>query len=260
MKLNESNLPSRLIPYRVKEFDMAIFKPAQLTLLSKAVQLNSITPVIEALSQTLDGIDVNDLTIGDFFYLLTVQRLTCFKRRPLTAEWICSGAIFHTIGSHETYTPLQVNELVTQWEEADEEARKTMTDPNTVSLEGAVCSHNNYEDLNVNDFRTIFLKDVTMMDDIDYPRVRHLQEFIELQSDPELGSIIEACQYIAGPGTLREKIDLLLAGEDMDLFDRLNEVSVAAIHGVSREITKACAACGSRHAINYTVDAQSFFL
>ncbi len=261
MLLNESNLPSKTKPYRVKEFEMVTFRPKQLSLMSKAVQLSSMEPVIEAMSQVLTGIDAKELTVGDFFYLLTIQRLTCFKRRPLYAEWNCSGAVFYAIGSHERYTPLEVHELATSWELADEEQRKTMEDPDEVSLEGALCGHANYEELGESDFRTIFLKAEQEMDaDMDYPRVKHLEEFLQLQQDPELGLIIEACQYIKEGETLQDKVNLLMDGEDMDFYDRLNVATTQYVHGVSREVLKPCTSCGSRHSIIYTVDAQSFFL
>lgn len=258
--LNETNLPSRTVPYKVKEFNMTWFKPKQLTLLSKAVHLSSVEPVIQAMSQVITGIEVEELTVGDFFYLLTLQRLNCFKDRPLNAEWQCQAAVFVRTDSNETYSPHDIDRLVEAWREATPEQRKDMEDPDTIHLEGDVCGTVNYIPITVEDFRTIKLKDIELPEGVDYPRVKTLPSFLKMQKDPEYALIAEACQYVKDGDSLEEKLQSLLESEDMDFFGKLNDATLQFVHGISREVSKKCEGCGHTHPIMYTVDASSFFM
>lgn len=258
--LNESNLPSRNVPYKVKEFSMEWFKPKQLTLLSKAVHLSSTEPVIEAMGQVITGLDVRELTVGDFFYLLTLQRLNCFKDRPLNAEWQCQAAVFRRADANEVYTPDDIDELVDVWREASEEERESLEDPDEIHLEGDVCGTVNYIPIEIGDFRMVMLRDIEMPEGIDFPRVKTLTSFLKMQKDAEHALISEACQYIKAGDSLEDKLQLLLDGEDMEFFGQLNDATLQFVHGISREIHKKCEGCGHDHVIAYTVDASSFFM
>lgn len=258
--LNAENLPSRTVPYKVKEFNMEWFKPRQLMLLSKAVHLSSIEPVIEAMSQVVSGIDLNDVTVGDFFYMLTLQRLNCFKDRPLNAEWQCGAAVFLRMDGNERYSPADIDELVQRYTDASEEDRLTMENPDDISLEADVCGYANYVPVTLDDFRTIKLGEEVMDEDIDFPRVRTLASYLTMQKDADKAMIADACQYVKAGDSLEQKLQILLDSDDMDFFGRLNDASAKFVHGISREIYKTCADCRHTHPILYTVDANSFFM
>ena len=261
MIFNSENLPSRTLPYRVKEFELELFKPRQLALLSKSVMLDSLEPALEATSQVLKGIDVEELTVGDFFYLLTYQRFHCFKRRPVTAEWTCPGVVFHAIGSHETYSPGDIDRIVNDWENADEQQRAELQDPETISLEGDVCGHVNYGTVAFEDFNVLYLPEDLKLDSrLDYPRCNTLVEFIEMQRDPDVGMLADACQWIKEGRTLKNRLDFLLESDDTELMEIASEACRDIKHGIVRTLGKRCSRCNHKHTLTFTVDPKAFFL
>lgn len=261
MIFNSTNLPSRMIPYKVKELEVDLFKPRQITLMSKAVMLDSMEPAIEAMGQVIKEFDINQLTVGDFFYLMAWQRLNCFKRKPVHAEWTCPGAVFKAAGSFEVYSPRDIDELVTRWDNASEEERKSLTDPESIALEGDVCSHTNYAQVTLEDFTVIFLdEDVQLDPDLDFPRVATLSDFITMQRDPDVGMIADSVQWIKHRGDMRMRLNKLLDCEDTELMEKASEACQNIQHGISRTISKPCAKCGHKHTLTFVVDPKAFFL
>lgn len=261
MIFDASNLPSKTIPYPVKQIEVVPFRPKQLALLSKAVMLDDYAPAIEAMGQSMSNLDVSDLTCGDFFYLLAWQRLNSLKRNPVMAKWVCPGTLFTDRATGTRYTPREVQILVDNWEAADEETRKTMLDPEAVLLDGYVCSHANYDPIVMEDFRTLELEESVVLDQrLDYPRCSTLAEFINLQRDPDYGMLAEAGQWIKGRGTLLSRVQRLVEDEDTELLEVASEAQREVQHGILRTITKPCPVCGHNHAMTTVVDPKSFFL
>lgn len=253
-------LPSRTLPYSAKVIEVELFKPKQLALISKAIMLDNIGPAIEAMGSVLSGIDIEDLTVGDFYFLMTWQRLNCFTRNPLTASWQCNGAMFNDIHTNKHYKPEDVKALVESWNNADEEARKSLVDPDTVELDAFVCSYHNMANVTFSDFTVQHLADDVVLDSrLDYPRCGTLAEFVELQSDPDVGMLADAAQWIRG-GTLRERINNLMEEDTTELFELACEANRDIRHGILRTLYKPCASCGHKHEINFVIEPRSFFL
>jgi len=261
MIFDDTNLPSRLRPYPVKQIEVKEFRPKQIALLSKSVMLDDMGPAVEAMGQVLVNLDVGDLTTGDFFFLLTWQRLHALKRNPVMAQWECPGAMFADREDGQRFSARDIKTLVENWEAADDETRTQMKDPNEVILDGYVCSHGNYQKLEFNEFQSVFLDENLVLDErLDFPRCSTLAEFVKLQRDPDYGMLAEAAQWIKGFGTLQQRIQRLLDSEDNDLFEVACETSRDVQHGIRRTVTKACDACGHKHALNFVVDPKAFFL
>ena len=261
MIFDSSNLPSKTIPYPIKQLEVVPFRPKQLALLSKAVMLDDYSPAVEAMGQCLTNLDVSELTCGDFFYLLAWQRLNSFKRNPVMAKWVCPGTLFSDRSTGTRYTPAECNVLVENWEAADEETRKTLIDPEGVLLDGYVCSHGNYKQIVMEDFKVLELDAEAVVDSrLDYPRCASLAEFITLQRDPDYGMLAEAAQWIRGRGTLLSRVQRLVNDEDTELLEIACEAQREIQHGILRTITKPCDVCGHNHAMSMVVDPKSFFL
>lgn len=254
-------LPSRTLPYRVKEIEVELFKPRQIALMSKAVMLDDIQPAIDAMASVLKGLDISELTVGDFYFLLTWQRMNCFKQNPVVAQWSCPGTMFNDIDTNRKYTPLEVQTIVDNWEAADEEARYELTDPNKVHLDAYICQHMNTETLSFDDFSVVYLEEDTVLDQrLDYPRCDTLSDFIKLQSDPDYGIIADAAQWIRGSSNLRERINDLLSSDDNELMEVACQANRDIRHGILRSVVKSCASCGHKHALNFIIEPRSFFL
>lgn len=261
MIFDSTNLPSRTIPYPVKQIEVALFKPKQLALMSKAVMLDDYQPVVDAMGQCLTNLDVNQLTVGDFFYLLTWQRLTCLKKNQVMAKWECPGAMFADRDTGERFAPRDVQTLVDNWNAAGPDVREQLRDPNDIMLDGYVCSHANYTPVTMEDFAVKYLDEELQIDSrLDYPRCETLAEFIRLQSDPDYGTLADAGQWLRGRGSLLSRIQSMVESEDTDLLESALECSRDVTHGIIRTISKPCAVCKHNHAMNMVVDPKSFFL
>lgn len=261
MIFDSTNLPSRLIPYKVKELEVDLFKPRQLALLSKSVMLDSMEPAIEAMGQVIKEFDVMQLTVGDFFFLMAWQRLNCFKRKPIHAEWTCPGVIFEAAGSFEQYSPADIDALVVAWEAADEETRKSLIDPNEITLEGGICNHTNYNPITMEDFTLIFLPEDTKLDpDLDFPRCATLSDFITMQRDPDVGMLADSVQWIKHRGNMQMRLKTLLDCEDTDLMEKATQACTEIHHGIARNLVKSCDKCKHNHVLTFVVDPKAFFL
>lgn len=261
MIFDSTNIPSKTLPYPVKQIEVVPFKPKQLALMSKAVMLDDFGPAIEAMGQSMTNLDVNQLTAGDFFYLLTWQRLNSLKRNPVMAKWECPGTIFADRSTGVRYTPREVKVLVANWEAADEETRKTMLDPAAVMLDGYVCSHGNYQPLVMEDFRILFLEEDIVLDTrLDYPRCDTLAQFVNLQRDPDYGMLAESGQWLRSRKPLLLRVQEMVDAEDTDLLEAACEANRDYQHGILRTISKPCEVCGHNHEMTMTVSPKSFFL
>ena len=88
------NLPSNFFPYK-GEFDkvnIRQFNVGELKLLSRATTTKSIDSLIRAVDQTID-VNVQRITIGDFYYILMWHKLHSFPKTPLNVQWECLNNI-----------------------------------------------------------------------------------------------------------------------------------------------------------------------
>lgn len=261
MIFDETNLPSVTRPYPVKQIDLREFRPKQLALMSKSVMLDDYQPAVDAMGQCMSNLDVNQLTTGDFFYLLAWQRINSLKRNPVYTNWECPGAVFVVRGTDEVLTPRSLQVMVENWESADEEARKELRDPDKIILDGDQCNHQNYTEVKMSDFSYVKLDaDVVLDPRLDFPRCATLAEFVKLQRDPDVGMLAEAAQWIKHPGTLQERIQMLLDSEDTELLELACEANRDIKHGILRTFNKECVSCGHKHPLTFTIDPRAFFL
>jgi len=260
MIFDDTNLPSRMLPYPVKQLEVTPFRPPQMQLLSKSIMLNDMQPAIDALGQVMTNLDVGQLTTGDFFYLLTWQRFHALKR-PVMANWVCNSAMFADRNDGTRYSSRDIRTLVHDWEDADDDTRQQLRDPNEVILDGYTCSHQNYQQLNFAEFECVFLPEDTVLDErLDYPRCDTLAEFIKLQRDPDYGMLAEAGQWLKAKGPLLHRVQQLVNSEDTELLETAMEAARDVQHGMRKYVTKKCEHCGHAHTMSFVVDPQAFFL
>lgn len=260
MIFDNTNIPSRMLPYPVKQIEVVPFRPAQMQMLSKSVMLNDMQPAIDALGQVMTNLDINELTAGDFFYLLAWQRFNALKR-PVMANWVCNGAMFADRQDGTRYSTRDIRTLVHNWEDADDTTRQELRDPNDVVLDGYTCSHQNYQQLAFSEFEHVYLPEDTVLDErLDHPRCDTLAEFTKLQRDPDYGMLAEAGRWLKGKGTLLHRIQKLVASEDTELLEAAMEAARDIQHGTRKIVMKKCEHCGHAHAMSFTMDPQAFFL
>lgn len=259
MKFDVNDLPSAGIPYAVKAVDVQPFRPRHMPYISEAILSRNNAPLIEAVGMVMD-FDVNQLTDGDFYYILTWLR---FHSRdiPIFAEWDCGGTLFRRADNGVVMTIAEIDEMVVQWENAKgTEAEETMENPQNIEFEDIDCTHHNKIPTTFEDFRIMKMSDTPIDDRLDYPRVRHMVEFMDLVQENRFTKIIGPVRYIKEGFNLRAKLEILDEMDDMELFDVASRAHFEYEHGILQRITKKCERCGTTHEFNVTIDAQSFFV
>lgn len=258
MIFDSSNLASRAIPYVEKQFELELFKPKQLSLLSKAIAFESMEPVIEAMQQVCSA-DVQMLTPADFFQLLTWQRFHALKR-PAFSEWVCEGLLFARRDNNQLLNNAQIELMVENYNAAKglpEQAH--LENPDDVMLDAKPCKANNKEPLRYSDFALQYLDSTKLDSRLDYPRVKHMVEYDQLAKDAVYSKIAGPARWVRDGNNLAAKIDILFNQPDMELFELACDADVTLRHGILRNVYKPCPVCGIVHEFMVSIEPASFF-
>lgn len=259
MKFDSSNLPSRGIPYAVKSIEVNPFRPKHLPFISEAIFMENSAPLIEAVGQVMD-FDVKQLTDGDFYYILTWLRFNS-RDLPIFAEWDCGGIVFERKDTKQILTMADIDNMWAQWDAAQgTEAEQHMEDPRKIEMIEMDCDQYNKQDVVWEDFVTKQMDETPIDPMLDYPRVAHLVEYLELGQEKRNKKIIGPVRYIRAGRTLHEKLNGVLEGADMELFDKASRAHFTYDHGIIQRVNKTCTRCGMEHPFDVTIDAHSFFI
>lgn len=259
MIFDNNTLPSRTVPYQVKQIHLNPFRPKQLGLLGKAIYLESMQPAIEAMQEVCD-FDVNLLTPGDFYFFLAWLRFNSLKRE-VSASWECSGTKYIRQDTREVYKTQRVIRTTENWHAAEGTPEQALLeDPNKLLFDLQYCGQHNIAPLTFADFSVIFLPEVELDPRLDYPRVMNMVEYDKLISDPVYHKIVGPARWVAEGRTLKDKIEILFAQEDMSLMEAAAEANATIGHGIGRQVGKECSACGSTHYFATSIEPASFFV
>lgn len=258
-----SVLPSRMIPYtnsHVRSLEMANFSIPQIKKLSKAIALDSIVPVIEAIGEVVN-IDVDQLTDGDYHYLLAYQRIALYNNAPLAAKWTCSNVMLREQdGLNRLFTAQQIVELIETYESVSEEERANMQDPNKLLVHSETCGHVNDQPLVMDDITVLALTDAPLDSRLDYPRLATLPEAIIFKRDVDKIHLVDAARWIKEGDTLAEKFEVLENDPDaIGLLQAALTANITHAHGVHRHVSKKCTKCSAEQKSIFEVDASMFF-
>lgn len=251
--------PSRLLPYNVKELDMGMFGVPQLKLLSKAVSVDSVNYMIEALGAVLN-IDANTLTDGDFNYLFAIQRILGYEDHPLLHRWTCqTGRVFMEQGGlKREFTFNQMREMVEQFNNAPESEQHLFQNPKDLQVVPHSCNHGNEIPVTMDDVQIIQVPEIVDLDSrLEWPRVNTLAESRVLKRDPEKANLVDAARWVIGD-TMNEKFERLEEG-GIALFKAACHADAEYAHGYKRVVTKHCTRCEYEHDSIVHVDAAMFF-
>lgn len=236
-------LPSDYHPYpnlQKKQLYIRPFTIQELKLLSKSIKTNNVKHVARAIDLCID-FDVNELTIGDFYYILMWERLNSFPKSPVTVQWKCEAEVWKLKEG-------------TNWLDFG-----IVPDSSEVHLyEKDNCNTENVEALHKVNMQVYELPDeVQMPEGFDYPRVRDLENIKKSLEDPELALLTKGLQWIKG--TWEEKIAALDSEEGMEIFDTGSALADTIIHGVAEHATLTCRACKRKVLYPIELNAASFF-
>lgn len=252
-------LPSIMIPYNVRSINMELFGVAQFKLLSKALALNSMVPVIDAMSEVVD-MDATLLTDGDYSYLLAYQRFNAMASSPLIASWTCDNVMMREQnGLGRLFSRSQIEKLCNDYDEASVSDRANMQDPNKLLLMSEICHVDNEQSVGLRDFVVAPLTKEPLDPRLDFPRLATLSESVVLRRDPELTNLVDIARWVKEGDTLREKFNTLEQQDDNDLMQAAMKARITHEHGVKKYVTKKCSACDAEHVSVFEAGPDIFF-
>ena len=257
-----TELPSRMRPYEThKSLEMALFGIPQLKKLSKAVAIDSIEPVIDAIGEVLTQFDGHDLTDGDFNYLLAYQRMEGYKSAPLVFGFTCEGIMYRESGGlGRLLKKSQIMSLVETYDAATPEEKTEIQDPNKLFMFTETCGEVNTFDLGIDDIKVFPLTEDPLHELLDYPRLRTLADAIIAKRDPERRNIVDAVRWIKDGYTLSDKFEVLEESDDpITLLQEALKANLTHAHGLQRHVVKSCVKCEALRSGVMEVDAVMFF-
>lgn len=215
----------------------------QLSMLSESATINSHVKFVDAIMDTVEGVEDRQLSIGDFLQLVAYHRIHAFPDSPISLTWGCAGFLFVDPEGNE----LKYDEV----QQGDTEFQKTLR-PKPCATQ---CEVNfEYEDL------TMFqIPNVEIPEGFSIPTADLYAEYVELSQDPKLAKIIPAAQWIARGDTLKAKIDFLRRQTTLELFDQASKLNHELRHGPSNKLLASCPNCGTQVKQGIVFDQYSFF-
>jgi hypothetical protein len=241
-------LPSDYHPYpelkQSRKFYIRPFTMAELRLVSKSIATKDIRHIIRAVDLVIDY-DVNDLSIGDFYFLLLWLRLHSYPKSPMMVQWPCTNKIYKSIESEgQSVRYLESGKEPSE----DEKGFFELVECNTQNAEAIHNANTVVHDLP---------DEVELPEGFDFPRVRDLTDITKALKDPELTMLVKGLQWIAG--TWEEKIKKLDGPNGIDLYDTGSALADTFIHGIGEHAVLTCRSCRNKVKYQVELNAASFF-
>jgi hypothetical protein len=241
------NLPSNFYPYSFGSIHAKPFTINELKLISKAVVTRDIAWQKRAVDSVISR-DVEQLSIGDYFYLLEWLKIHSATKTPTIVTWECTAKML----KHK-----ETGEYIFN----DPESLETIPKLDPALYEIEDCGTHNTESLHVSDLRIHQLPEEDwqgLPEGYDFPRMSIYTEIAEALKDPELNMIVGAAQWIKGD-TLGEKLKRLEQEKDLDMFNTAMALKEVLMHGVSEHAILHCRKCRITHPYEISVDPLDFF-
>lgn len=237
-------LPSGGLPYAVPDAKLYIrpFQLTELRLLSKAVELGEMVHLLRAVDNTI-SVPVEELTIGDFFYILLWLRLYSMPKSPYIVEWKCEQAYF--INKETRIALLYTDDT---WPSVEE--LKALYDVEPCGTENTGIIHqSDVEILSLPD-------DLKIGEDYDYPRMGSYIGRAAALKDPEWALLAPAIQWFKGR-TWDEKVEY--ASAHPELIGEALDINRTVVHGISETVKFNCRRCRIEHTNKLELNALTFF-
>jgi len=244
---NIGTLPSQCKGY---DWDTLYIRPFEVTdfkLVSKAAILGEMSHMVRAVDLAITQ-DANDLTIGDFYYVMMWLRIHSLPKTPLIVDWECGEQVLRHKESNEVIF--------------NDETFKHPENMDDYVLEP--CGTQNTESLHMVNVEIMSLDEnpdnIIIPDGFDFPRARHLEGITAALKDPETAMLIPSVQWVAG-NTVADKFNSIMGAgaAGMDMLDTGHALNEKYEHGVKEVTTISCRRC--RHQEQYVINMNpmSFF-
>lgn len=198
---------------------------------------------IRAMQQVVPSIDINKLTIPDFYALVAYVRIQTFPDSPIAIQTQCKGTVFDTefgfLNASQVKARIANNEI---------DAKEP--------LKPRLCNHHHrvviddYSKLTVAEF------DYQLPDYAQVPTVALLAEWKRLIRESRYRFIVPNVAWLKEGETLEDKI--LICRENVDLYDKLSKLKDDAMFGVASRVQYECPKCGFKSYMPMHLDHTSF--
>lgn len=245
-------LPSLRIPYRNSEGEPSFddiyvrkFGFNELQLISMAATTGDMRHMIRAVNNSI-SVDVYQLTIADFYYLIMWLKLNNYPKTQNVVTWKCVQPIHK---HKETEYPLFMDDA-TVWPEMhviEADYKLSVCDTSNTSLIS-------FSDLTI----THPDDDIVLPEGMDYPRVAVLADLQEALLDNGLTFLAPAIQWVAG-STWSEKLAKVKADDTNELLESGFALNKLVSYGVSERVQLSCSHCRAKYIETLSLDPANFF-
>lgn len=219
-----SDISSGFHMYDFDKIKMRGFLLDELMLLAKAHANKDASFVVQAVNNVLD-VDVNILTIPDFYNMLYWLRIESYPKTPLYMPWKCDEVVDTTTNR--------------------------------------VCNTENFDRLSKVSIQVKYLKECEGYDQplppgIDYPRVPVYVSLSEKEKDDPLHEIYKVAMWVAEGTTIDEKMRVLRSQKTLELYENALMVANRLQYGVREAVNVNCKECGASRYYILSISAATF--
>lgn len=236
------NLPSYFVPYTSKylpeapfaELRIRPFTVKELRLLAETIVTGDIKYQIQAVDLVINQ-PVEDITIGDFFYLLMWLRIHSYPKSPWEVAWTCNNTV--------------------------------AVNPEDATAGIRVCGEHNASlvassAIEIIDLEKFVVGKQVLDPELDFPRTRLLRDIYTtntLDNQLDWTYIVPAAQWIRDGTTLADKLQILDESPDLSLYDKAINANNTILFGVRESIRLVCRACNHQHIHELKIEPLTFF-
>jgi hypothetical protein len=244
------DLPTGFSPY---SFDMMYIRPfsvMELNLLYNGMKAkrNGLDFIIRAVGMVV-SCDVNELTDGDFEFVMAWLRLRSYPKGPLLVKWDCQKVNVVDSKTKIIYEGDDVTEL-------------TSRDLKLRGFELETCNRENNEIVHNAKLNIISLDDANLTIDndlLDFPRIGTLNSYnVIVAEDKEHEYSAGLARWIKEGKTLDDKLKIVET-LDMVTYNRILECIKEYKHGIEENMELRCRGCDNRVPFTSRPDPLSFF-
>lgn len=223
----------RIRPYVVND----LITMAKFHRMAKTDKIGAMEVLISLVDSTISE-DVNELTLGDFEYLLYWLRLNSYTKTPLTVTWTCPACRDRLLSKMRKTDPKA--ELSAKQEAELRQVQRLMkTD---IEIQELTTKYDLPEGFGI----------ARMADYLPYLKV--------VEDNPDAEEVARAAMYLSG-GTYEERMDRLLNSmEDFEVARGLN--ILLSSHGATNRAVVVCGKgeCGKKYPTDLDNDPYTFLL
>lgn len=239
------NLPSNYIPYSFKDLMIRPLTVNEMKLISKAGVTRDEDYLIRAVDLCISE-DVQDLTQGDYYYVLMWLRINSSPKTPYAVTWKCPESFYQNIVDGSI-----IKNDKTKWIPDIRDMK---------NYKEVKCDTSNTELVHMTTLNILQFPDEIdpLGPEFDFPRVRIIKQVRDLYEDPEMQLLLPALQWIKGD-TIADRIAFLEAQPNTDLLMEALSLEATLVHGIEEKCTLHCRTCRAEHPYTINLEPLSFF-